>query len=111
MTAAAHLLIALLRAYKRCVSPLLPPSCRFEPTCSVYAMDAIRRRGASRGAILALRRLVRCRPGKPGGYDPVPLDDEDCAPETAAYPDAGSQRPEVPARDVTPSAGPPSSRR
>ena len=74
MSAAAHVLVFLLRVYKRAVSPLLPPACRFEPTCSAYAEEAVRRHGARRGASLAVRRLLRCRPGCPGGYDPVPLD-------------------------------------
>lgn len=65
-------LVGMLRVYKRFVSPLLPPMCRFEPTCSVYAMDAISRYGISRGSWMALRRLVRCHPLNPGGWDPVP---------------------------------------
>lgn len=66
------LLLALLRGYKRFISPLLPPACRFEPTCSLYAMDAISRYGPLRGSWLALRRLGRCHPFNPGGWDPVP---------------------------------------
>lgn len=76
MTLAARVLVALTRGYKRWLSPLLPPACRFEPTCSVYAAEAIERHGARRGGLLAVKRLLRCRPGKPGGYDPVPLGDE-----------------------------------
>jgi len=64
-------LIALLKGYKLALSPLLPPSCRFIPTCSEYAMAAIQRYGAARGSLLALRRLLRCHPFHPGGYDPV----------------------------------------
>lgn len=64
--------LALLRTYKRFVSPLLPPSCRFVPTCSEYAAGAIEKHGVLRGGILAARRLVRCGPWHPGGFDPVP---------------------------------------
>ena len=66
------LVLGLLRGYKRFVSPLLPPACRFEPTCSVYAMDAVARHGTLRGSWLAVRRLARCHPFNPGGWDPVP---------------------------------------
>jgi putative membrane protein insertion efficiency factor len=62
-----------VRAYQLLVSPLLPPSCRFWPSCSEYAAEAIRRHGALRGGGLALHRLARCHPwGGSGGYDPVP---------------------------------------
>jgi putative membrane protein insertion efficiency factor len=74
VSAAARVIVFVLRAYKRVVSPLLPPACRFEPTCSVYAEEAVRRHGARRGTALAVRRLLKCRPGCPGGYDPVPLE-------------------------------------
>ncbi|HEV2830256.1 MAG TPA: membrane protein insertion efficiency factor YidD [Pyrinomonadaceae bacterium] len=65
------LLIAFLRFYKLVISPFLPPSCRFSPTCSQYASEAIARYGAVRGCALALRRLLRCHPFSAGGYDPV----------------------------------------
>lgn len=65
-------LIALVRAYRIVASPLLGPSCRFHPTCSDYAIDALRRFGPLRGSWLALRRVGRCHPWHPGGYDPVP---------------------------------------
>lgn len=64
--------LVLLRFYKRFISPLLPPACRFEPTCSVYAMGAIEKYGFARGSWLALKRLARCHPLNPGGWDPVP---------------------------------------
>ncbi len=67
-----RLLISLLRGYKRWISPLLGPRCRFYPTCSEYAMQAITRFGALKGSWLALRRILRCHPLHPGGNDPVP---------------------------------------
>ena len=68
----ARLLIALLRGYKRWISPLLGPRCRFVPTCSEYAMAAIARFGVLHGSWLAARRIARCHPLHPGGHDPVP---------------------------------------
>jgi len=67
-----HLLIGSLRAYKRWLSPLLGPRCRFVPTCSEYAIVAIQRFGAWQGGWLAMRRIGRCHPLHPGGHDPVP---------------------------------------
>ena len=67
-----RLFVALLRGYKRFLSPLLPPMCRFEPTCSVYMMQAIKKYGALRGVWLGIRRLSRCHVFNPGGWDPVP---------------------------------------
>jgi uncharacterized protein len=64
-------LVSLLRFYKAAISPLLPPSCRFVPTCSEYAREAIERYGALRGSYLGARRILRCHPFHPGGYDPV----------------------------------------
>ncbi len=61
-----------IRVYQYCISPLLPPACRFYPSCSSYAAQAITRHGIARGTLLALRRLARCHPWSPGGYDPVP---------------------------------------
>jgi putative membrane protein insertion efficiency factor len=65
------ILISLLKFYKATVSPWLPPSCRFVPTCSEYACEAIERHGALRGSAMGLRRLLRCHPFHSGGYDPV----------------------------------------
>ncbi|WP_333839598.1 membrane protein insertion efficiency factor YidD [Pelomicrobium sp.] len=70
----SRLLIVLLRAYQIGVSPLLGPRCRFTPSCSEYAREAIQRHGAGRGTWLALKRLARCHPFHAGGYDPVPED-------------------------------------
>jgi putative membrane protein insertion efficiency factor len=67
-----HPLASAIRGYKRLVSPLLPPACRFVPTCSEYAAEAIEKHGPLRGVFLAMRRIVRCAPWHPGGIDPVP---------------------------------------
>lgn len=69
---AATACLALLWGYRTAVSPLLAPRCRFLPTCSAYATEAVDRHGAARGVWLALRRLLRCHPLHAGGYDPVP---------------------------------------
>jgi putative membrane protein insertion efficiency factor len=61
-----------IRGYQLIVSPMLPPSCRFTPSCSQYALEAVGRHGALRGSWLAARRLARCHPFHPGGFDPVP---------------------------------------
>ena len=68
----ARFLLALIRFYRRAISPMTPPSCRFTPTCSAYAEEAVRRHGARRGGWLAARRLARCHPFGGSGYDPVP---------------------------------------
>lgn len=65
-------LIWIVRAYQLAISPLLPPSCRFYPTCSCYAIEALQRHGALKGMWLAVRRIARCHPWHPGGHDPVP---------------------------------------
>ncbi len=73
MTAATSLLSVPIRAYQWCLRPLLGPNCRFEPSCSDYALEALRTHGAARGAALAGRRILRCNPWCAGGHDPVPL--------------------------------------
>jgi len=70
--AASRLASAPIRAYRAVVSPLLGPRCRFTPSCSAYAIEAIETFGVARGLWLALRRLARCHPFHPGGHDPVP---------------------------------------
>ncbi|MBC8537036.1 membrane protein insertion efficiency factor YidD [Clostridiales bacterium BX7] len=65
-------LIALIRGYRKYISPYKRPCCRFTPTCSQYALEAIGRYGALRGSWLALRRILKCHPFHRGGYDPVP---------------------------------------
>lgn len=64
--------IFLIRCYRKFLSPLFPPSCRFQPTCSQYAIEAIEKFGVVKGSWLALKRILRCHPFHPGGYDPVP---------------------------------------
>jgi len=66
-----RLILALIGAYQRWVSPLLPPSCRFHPTCSEYTRQAILRYGAARGLWMGLKRITRCQPLSAGGFDPV----------------------------------------
>lgn len=68
----SRILLAVLRFYRTTISPVRPPTCRYQPSCSAYAVEAIERFGAARGSWLALRRLLRCHPFHAGGHDPVP---------------------------------------
>lgn len=67
-----YIALGLLRLYKFVLSPLLPAACRYQPTCSEYAREAVERYGTIRGTVMAARRLSRCHPFREGGYDPVP---------------------------------------
>lgn len=67
-----HFLILLIKGYRGFISPLFPPSCRFQPTCSAYALEAIALHGTIKGSYLAIKRILKCHPFHPGGYDPVP---------------------------------------
>ncbi|WP_030163258.1 membrane protein insertion efficiency factor YidD [Spirillospora albida] len=78
----AAVLILLIRAYRRFLSPLLGQQCRFQPTCSAYGLEALRTHGAARGGWLTVRRIGRCHPFHPGGHDPVP-------PRKPAFPNPG----------------------
>lgn len=71
-SAIGRFLILLVRGYQRFISPLLGPSCRFQPTCSHYAVECLSTHGPLRGTWLAVRRIARCHPFHPGGYDPPP---------------------------------------
>lgn len=68
----SRLLILCIRFYQIFISPLKPPTCRFYPTCSAYAIEAIQKRGPVKGTWLAIERIAKCHPFHPGGYDPVP---------------------------------------
>ncbi len=72
MSPIAHLLILPIKFYQAAISPMLPASCRFTPTCSQYAIEAIRRHGPLKGTMLAIKRISRCHPWGGHGYDPVP---------------------------------------
>jgi putative membrane protein insertion efficiency factor len=73
----AQLLLALVRVYQLLISPLLGPACRFHPTCSQYMAECLAAHGALRGSYLGVRRILRCHPFNPGGYDPPPPPPED----------------------------------
>ena len=64
--------LAAIRFYRKAVSPWLPPACRYYPTCSAYALEALERHGFLRGSLLTVKRLLRCHPFHSGGFDPVP---------------------------------------
>ena len=68
----SKIIIGLIKFYKKFISPLKPPSCRFTPTCSTYTLEAVKKFGAIKGLYLGFRRVLRCHPLNPGGYDPVP---------------------------------------
>ena len=67
-----RVLIAFVRFYRKRISPLSTPNCRYIPTCSAYALEALEKYGAAKGSLLAVRRLLKCHPFRKGGYDPVP---------------------------------------
>ncbi|HMU64347.1 MAG: membrane protein insertion efficiency factor YidD [Nitrosomonas sp.] len=67
-----QLLIRIIALYQYCISPLLPPSCRYSPTCSMYAKEALLKYGVMKGIVLSIKRILRCHPWSRGGYDPVP---------------------------------------
>lgn len=66
------ILISIIKAYQKIISPLTPPSCRFYPTCSHYGVEALQKHGALKGAWLTIRRILKCHPFHEGGFDPVP---------------------------------------
>ncbi|SDH03593.1 MULTISPECIES: membrane protein insertion efficiency factor YidD [unclassified Nitrosomonas] len=68
----SRLMIGLIKLYQYCISPFFPPSCRFSPTCSSYAREALIKYGFIKGTILSIGRILRCHPWNRGGYDPVP---------------------------------------
>lgn len=73
------ILIVLIKGYRKFISPLFPPSCRFQPTCSQYSLEAIERFGPIKGSWLGIKRILRCHPLHPGGYDPVPPINNHCS--------------------------------
>ena len=74
MTAIARWVVSrIIRGYQVLLSPLFPASCRFQPTCSQYTLEAVHHHGAFRGVLLGMKRIAKCHPFHPGGYDPVPV--------------------------------------
>lgn len=65
------ILILIIRFYQVCISPIFPPHCRFTPTCSTYFIEALQKYGVLKGSYLGVKRILRCHPGNPGGYDPL----------------------------------------
>ncbi|XRQ07322.1 membrane protein insertion efficiency factor YidD [Actinomadura welshii] len=101
----ASLLILLVRAYRRFLSPLLGQQCRFQPSCSAYGLEALQVHGALRGAWLTVRRIARCHPFHSGGHDPVPP--RKTVPQKASgTPSSGEPEGHVPQERSTPSGGP-----
>jgi putative membrane protein insertion efficiency factor len=96
---AARPLILLVRAYRRFVSPLLGPVCRFEPSCSAYGLEALRVHGAVRGGWLTVKRIGRCHPFTAGGYDPVPPSRDGAVPAVGETGRAGQVREAVTGHD------------
>ncbi|MDZ7772823.1 MAG: membrane protein insertion efficiency factor YidD [Balneolaceae bacterium] len=89
-----YLLIGIIRAYQLVISPWFPGSCRYHPTCSSYALEAVRRHGAIKGGWLGLKRIARCHPWSAGGHDPVP--DGPAAPSktAASFPTQPAESPD-----------------
>jgi len=85
--------LQLLRAYKWAISPMFPPACRYVPTCSEYAMEAVERYGVLRGGCMAFARLLRCHPFAQGGYDPVVKHRAPCTEQHSGEPQAASPAP------------------
>lgn len=71
-TILSKIMIALIRGYQIFISPLFPPTCRFYPTCSTYFIQALKKYGPIKGTYLGVKRILKCHPGHPGGYDPLP---------------------------------------
>jgi hypothetical protein len=100
MSPAARVVVRVLTIYRTAISPALPPTCRYTPSCSAYALGAIERFGLARGSWLALRRLLRCHPFHAGGHDPVPPRVDPAAPAPVAVDVTTSRTPAPPAHAV-----------